>query len=192
MTATASASGRFAILRVKGRTEAEVGARKKVGDQPPCIGLCTKRRDAAPNRNGAGNRANRQQCGAIASAGCMAREARLPVAIRTRMGLYGRDARPEKRNSGPCSDGSRDGSRDRIGQCATLAAAARRRWRRPRPISCWLRNWTITEIPAGKAPAARRIFAARSERTITPRALSMSCPGELNHEVAGSGRGSPR
>src|SRR6185312_4811562 len=43
----------------------------------------------------------------------------------------------------PCSTGSTAMT------TATLAAAARRRWRRLGPISCWLGNWTITEIPAG-------------------------------------------
>jgi hypothetical protein len=36
---------------------------KKTGGSTPCIGLCTWRRDVAPDRNGAGYSAARQRCG---------------------------------------------------------------------------------------------------------------------------------
>ena len=60
-----------------------VGARKKVGGSTPCTGLCTRRRDATPDRSGAGSRADRRPCGGIASAGCTAPVAALPRATGT-------------------------------------------------------------------------------------------------------------
>ena len=46
------------------------GGAKKSRRTTPCPCLCTWRRDAAPNRSGAGYNAARQRCGGLASAGC--------------------------------------------------------------------------------------------------------------------------
>jgi hypothetical protein len=49
------------------------GGERKSEGRTPCSWICTGRRDAAPNRSGAGSRASHQRSGAIASAACMAR-----------------------------------------------------------------------------------------------------------------------
>ena len=54
-----------------------VGARKKIGGSTPCIGLCTRRRDAARGQSGAGYSAERRRLGATRSAGCTGQAAAL-------------------------------------------------------------------------------------------------------------------
>ena len=57
-----------------------VGAHKK-WRTTPCSWICTRRRDATPNRSGAGSSAARQPFGGLASAGCTGPRAGLLEAI---------------------------------------------------------------------------------------------------------------
>ena len=60
-----------------------VGARKKLEVQHHALGICARRRDAAPNRNGADYSADRRPLGGLASAGCTGPMVALPGETRT-------------------------------------------------------------------------------------------------------------
>jgi len=90
------------------------GGAQKNRRTTPCPCLCTWRRDAARDRSGAGYSAERRRCEGLVSAGFTgwgsSRESQRLEARRWRS----RDARLEKRNSGPRPVGPRDDGRDRI------------------------------------------------------------------------------
>jgi len=64
------------------------------------------------------------------------------------MGLHRRDDRPEKRNSGPRSDGPRDDGRDRIEQCGTAHA---------RSASPFNPRAAATRVSNARPPARRHV-----------------------------------
>jgi hypothetical protein len=83
--------------------------------------LCIRRRDAAPDRSGAGSRAGRRRCGAIASAGCMAPGGGAPRGNRNarKHGEFAAETLAMKKtNQRPRSAGPRDNGRDRIARRA--------------------------------------------------------------------------
>src|SRR5208282_1233526 len=96
-----------------------VGPIEKAKEQPPCSCICAGRRDATPNRSGAGYSAARRRCEGLPDARGRwwgtSREPQRPEAWR----LHGRDDGPQKGDRRSRQGGPRDDGRDRVGRCGT-------------------------------------------------------------------------
>ena len=83
-------------------------------------------------------------------------------AVRAQLALSSGEGTQARRQQDALLDGL-----DRYDDCH-MGGSGRRRWRRPGPISCRLRNWATTEIPAGKARASSLHHAKHNRRRLRP------------------------